>query len=89
MSYVPNIQTQQSEAIQVVQRIARYNGTNTWLDERTLQQLAGEDAAVPGLRMTDVTKRTFSKFSLNRVSALFNGWQLGVTTSLLWVIWLT
>jgi hypothetical protein len=79
----------QSEAIEVVQRIARYNGTRTWLDEKTLQQLAGEDAAVPGLRMTDVTKRTFSKFSLNRVRALFNGWKLGITTALLWTIWLT
>jgi sugar transport protein len=78
-----------SEAIEVVQRIARYNGTRTWLDEKTLQQLASEDSAVPGLRMTDVTRRTFSKFSLSRVQALFNGWKLGVTTVLLWTIWAT
>ena len=78
----------QSEAIDVVQRVARYNGNRTWLDEKTLQELAGEDAAVPGLRMTDVTKRTLSKFSMNKVRALFSGWKLGVTTALLWVIWM-
>lgn len=79
----------QSEAIEVVQRMARYNGTRTWLDENTLQQLAGEDAAVPGLRMSALTKKRYSRFTVSRVRALFDGWRLGITTSLLWVIWLT
>ncbi|KAF2670478.1 MFS general substrate transporter [Microthyrium microscopicum] len=75
----------QSEAIEVVQRIARYNGGKTWLDEKTLHQLAGEDSALPGLNMSKKT----GKFSVDKVGALFDGWKLGITTALIWVIWLT
>jgi hypothetical protein len=76
----------QSEAIEVVQRIARYNGAKTWLDEKTLQQLAGEDSVVPGLSMP---RKGMGKFSVEKVGALFDGWKLGITTVLIWIIWLT
>jgi hypothetical protein len=77
-----------SEAIEVVQSIARYNGTKTWLNEKTMDQLAGEEMVVPGLVM-GLNGKDSSKFSSHKVKALFNGWRLGVTTILLWVIWLT
>jgi hypothetical protein len=82
-------QNRQSEAIEVVQRIARYNGAKTWLDERTLQQLASEDSAVPGLSGPNVKQRPLGRFSFQKVLSLFNGWQMATTTVLLWVIWLT
>jgi len=78
-----------SEAIEVVRRVAHYNGTKTWLDEHTMHQLAGEDSALPGLRMSDLTKKQLNKYSVNKVQALFGTWKLGFTTILLWIIWLT
>jgi hypothetical protein len=78
----------QSEAIEVVQYIARYNNTKTWLNEKTLDQLAGEDEVVPGLVMGN-SGTLPTKFPLDKVRALFNGWRLGTTTALLWIIWLT
>ena len=69
--------------------MAQYNGTRTWLDEYTFNQLSGEDRSLPGLTMAELSKRNFGKFSTQRIKALFNGWRLGTTTVLLWTIWLT
>jgi len=79
----------QADAVEVVQAVARYNGSKTWLDQKTLQQLAGEDAVIPGLTMSELGKRNLSKFSGQKLQALFDGWRLGTTTILIWVIWLT
>lgn len=78
----------QAEAIDVVQHIARYNSTNTWLTDQTFEQLTGEDRVVPGLLMSK-SGYAQSKLSLHKVRALFHGWKLGTTTVLLWIIWLT
>ena len=77
------------EAIQVVQRIARYNGTKTWLDERTFRELGGENSQSSGLTVGQVSKKNLDKFSFRKIRSLFLGWRLGITTSLLWIIWMT
>jgi hypothetical protein len=79
----------QAEAIDVVQRIARYNGTKTWLDEMTMQELGGDSNVVSDLSIGRVSKQSLGKFSFQKIRALFRGWRLGITTSLLWIIWLT
>jgi hypothetical protein len=74
---------------EVVQKMAQYNGARTWLDEKTLNQLSGEESAMPGLSMAELSKRNLGKFSTQRMKALFHGWRLGTTTTLLWTIWAT
>jgi Sugar (and other) transporter len=78
-----------SEAVQVVQRVAHYNGTRTWLDEATLEHLAGEDSSIPGLTLSRVGKKNLEQYSISRVHALFSTWKVGIATLMLWTIWLT
>jgi hypothetical protein len=78
----------QAEAIDVVQRIARYNGTQTWLDRKSMQELGGGGNAVSDVSIRRVSKQSLGKFSLQKIRGLFRGWRLGITTALLWIIWL-
>ena len=65
-------QGRSSEAVAVVQSIARYNGTTTWLTEDIFDEF-GEDSTdgSPKLTIADIKKRNLSKFSLDKLGALF------------------
>jgi MFS family permease len=78
----------QSEAVSVVQSIARYNGTNTWLSEELLDEFGdGVDDGAPKLTLMELNKRRFSKFSIDKIGALFADRRIGLTTILLWFMW--
>lgn len=78
------------EAVSVVQSIARYNRTQTWLTDDILEELSGDvDEHGPKLSVMEINKRTLRKFSIEKVESLFVSWNLGMTTILLWFIWLT
>jgi hypothetical protein len=78
----------QAEAVSVVQSIARYNGTQTWLTEDILDDLSGDaDDHGPKLSVMEINKRNLSKFSFQKVESLFINRKLGTTTVLLWFMW--
>jgi hypothetical protein len=78
----------QAEAVAVVQSIARYNGTVTWLSEDILDEFGDNvDDGMPKLSVLEINKRNLSKFSFDKVGALFAERKLGITTVLLWFMW--
>ena len=78
----------QSEAVSVVQTIARYNGTNTWLSEDILDEFGENiDDGAPKLTVMEINKKNLQKFSFDKVGALFAERKLGITTVLLWFMW--
>lgn len=78
----------QSEAVSVVQTIARYNGASTWLSEDILDEFGENvDDGAPRLTVMEINKRNLSKFSFDKVGALFADRELGITTVLLWFMW--
>jgi hypothetical protein len=80
----------QSEAIDVVQKIAHYNGTKTWLDMETFNKvLDGDGSYNGGLTIADIRKRNLSQFSFEKLRSLFKGYKMSINTILLWFIWTT
>jgi hypothetical protein len=78
----------QSEAVSIVQSVARYNGSSTWLTIDILNEFSDdEDDGAPKLTVLEINRRNMSKFSLDKVGALFADRRLGLTTLLLWFIW--
>lgn len=84
-------QGRQSEAIAVVQSIARYNKTKTWLTEDIIDQIGGHPDVVEKdkLGTFEIVRRSFDKFSTQRVGPLFGTKKLACSTALLWFIWAT
>ena len=80
---------QQGKAVNVVHGIAHHNGARTWLTEDVLEELGGGADTGPKTSVADVSRRTASKFSTDRVAALFLNRQLAITTILLWIMWFT
>lgn len=82
----------QAEAVATVYGIAHYNNTTTWLTEDIMNYVGG-DAEVTGedikLSTFQIVKRSLSRFSMKRFSALFENKKLGLTTLLLWFQWTT
>lgn len=78
----------QAEAVAVVQGVARFNGTVTWLSEDLLNEFGDDvDDGMPKLSALEINKRNLSKFSFDKVGALFAEKSLGITTVLLWFMW--
>lgn len=78
----------QSEAVSVVQSIAKYNGTTTWISDDIMDEFGeGPDDGAPKLTVLEINKRNLSKFSFAKVESLFLDRKLGLTTILLWFIW--
>ena len=77
-----------TDAVSVIHSIARYNKSETWLTEEILEELSGgPDHAGSKLSVLEINKRNLSKFSLDKVEALFINKRLGWTTILLWFMW--
>jgi hypothetical protein len=78
----------QAEAVSVVQSVARYNGTSTWLTVDILDEFSSDaDGEAPKLTVMEINKRNMRKFSLDKVGMLFADRKLGLTTVLLWFQW--
>jgi MFS family permease len=81
----------QAEAVATVHGIAYKNKSKTWLTEEILNEIGGTaDSADDGkLAVTEVIKRTLSKFSTDRIAPLFASGKLGLMTFLLFFVWAT
>lgn len=82
----------QAEAVATVYGIAHYNKTHTWLTEDILNYVGGNPEATGEdvkLGVFEILKRSLSRFSLKRFSALFTNKTIGLTTGLLWFQWTT
>lgn len=82
----------QAEAVATVYGIAHYNKTHTWLTEDILNQIGGDPETTEEdvkLSTIEVVKRSLSRFSMKRFSALFADKKIGLTTGLLWFQWTT
>lgn len=79
----------QEEAVASVHGIAYKNKTHTWLTNEILNEIGGyaESEETEKLAVGEIVRRFFSKFSLNRIRAIFVNKRLGVETILLWFIW--
>jgi MFS family permease len=81
----------QSEAVAVVHGIAYHNKTHTWLTEQILNEIGGDPDVTPDAKLStmEIVRRSFSKFSTQRVGPLFKDKKLSITTCLLWFQWTT
>lgn len=72
----------QEAAVATVHAIAFKNKTKTWLTVEILNEIGGYPEEVPNqtLSYTDVVKRSFSKFSTQRIGPLFATKRLGLTS---------
>ncbi|KAJ5574294.1 uncharacterized protein N7459_008721 [Penicillium hispanicum] len=81
----------QEEAVASVHGIAYKNKAKTWLTNEILNEIGGhaEKKEDEKLSNTEIIKRFFSKFSMDRIAPLFANKRLGFTTVLLWFCWAT
>ncbi|KAJ5735495.1 uncharacterized protein N7483_000620 [Penicillium malachiteum] len=81
----------QEEAVASVHGIAYQNKAKTWLTTEILNEIGGvsETKETEKLPVTEIIKRFFSKFSMERIAPLFANKRLGLTTVLLWFCWTT
>ncbi|KAI8934100.1 hypothetical protein NX059_008863 [Plenodomus lindquistii] len=82
----------QAEAVATVYGIAHYNKTHTWLTEDILNYVGGDPEATGEdvkLSIFEIVKRSLSRFSMKRFSALWADKTIGLTTGLLWFQWTT
>ncbi|KAJ5805573.1 uncharacterized protein N7503_003175 [Penicillium pulvis] len=81
----------QEEAVASVHGIAYENGAKTWLTSEILNEIGGiaETKEEEKLAVSEIVKRFFSKFSMERIAPLFSNKRLGYTTVLLWFCWAT
>lgn len=77
----------QAEAIDVVQAIARYNGTQTWLDEKAMDDLCETSEEEMVQSRLSLRGGSLAKFSGEKLTALFKDRKMGITSVLLWIIW--
>lgn len=70
----------QAEAVATVHGIAYSNGRKTWLTEEILNEIGGVPRGnqAGALSRVEVIKRTFSKFSTERIAPLFANKKLGI-----------
>ncbi|KAI6326480.1 hypothetical protein MCOR29_003435 [Pyricularia oryzae] len=91
----------QAEAVAVVHGLAYRNGVKTWLTEKIMDDVAGEDddddddafASSASRRLaldtTSVLRAKLASFSGDRIRPLFSNKTLGLATAIMWFIWAT
>lgn len=80
---------QTTQAVSVVQSLASYNGTKTWLTDDILHDIGESDHEHASLHSLTSSryKGRFGKFSMDKLGALFETRPLARTTIILWSVW--
>lgn len=81
----------QAEAVATVRGIAYMNKKKTWISEDVLNAIGGNPEVTQDEKLAtiEIIKRTFSKFSTQRVKPLFGYKKLAINTALVWFCWFT
>lgn len=78
----------ETEAVLVIETIARHNGKRTWLTREILEEFGGDNLDAKQSSLLAINW-DFSKISVEKLAPLFVDWKMSMTTVLLWVIWAT